>query len=91
MQKAVLTLKQKTTITKDVYELIYTSDIDLSIKPGQFLLCDCAPENPKLKRSYSVSYADRNTIQFVIKRLEDGTGGSKAICDQEVGHMMSTI
>jgi len=82
-----LTLRNKKQLTHDVYELEYGSDVVLPILPGQFLLCDTA-EDPKLRRSYSVSWVETNSIFFIIKRLSDGKGGSVAICDQEVGHSM---
>ena len=91
MKKNTLTLIKKIQLTHDVYELTYTSNEPIEIQPGQFLLCDCEADNPKYKRSYSVSYADKNMVQLVIKRLENGTGGSIAICNQEIGHQMSTM
>lgn len=82
-----LTLKNKQQLTHDVYELEYISEQDLGIFPGQFLLCDTSG-NPKLRRSYSVSWAKGNSIFFIIKRLPEGKGGSVAICDQEIGYVM---
>jgi len=90
MKTQTLTLIEKIQLTHDVYELVYTTE-DLDIQAGQFLLCDCEEGNPKLKRSYSVSWAAQEKVHFIIKRLADGTGGSIAICDQEVGHQMSTM
>lgn len=52
-----LTLHAKKQLTHDVYELEYRSEDVLMILPGQFLLCDTAGD-PKLKRSYSVSWVD---------------------------------
>lgn len=51
-----LTLHAKKKLTHDVYELEYRSEDALTIFPGQFLLCDTSGD-PKLKRSYSVSWA----------------------------------
>ncbi len=84
----LLTLRNKKQLTHDVYELEYTSDQKLDIFPGQFLLCDTSGD-PKLRRSYSVSWAQGNIVQFIIKRLPEGKGGSVAICDQEIGHVMN--
>ena len=82
-----LTLQDKKQLTHDVYELEYISENLLNILPWQFLLCDTAWD-PKLRRSYSVSWAETNRIFFIIKRLPEGKGGSMAICDQEIGHKM---
>lgn len=81
-----LTLQGRKQLTHDVYELEYRSET-LSILPGQFLLCDTSSD-PKLKRSYSVSWTQGNSFFFIIKRIPDGAGGSVAICDQLIGHRM---
>ena len=81
-------LVQKIQLTYDVYELIYKTQETVNILPGQFLLCETNETNPRLRRAYSVSFSDGENIHFIIKRLADGKGGSKAICDQEIGHMM---
>lgn len=82
-----LTLQNKKQLTHDVFELEYSSQDSFSILPGQFLLCDTAWE-PKLRRSYSVSWAEWTSVFFIIKRLAEGKWGSVAICDQEIGHEM---
>lgn len=82
-----LTLQNKKQLTHDVYELEYVSKSATSIVAGQYLLCDTSGD-PKLRRSYSVSWAEWNSIFFIIKRVSEGTGGSVAICDQEIGHVM---
>lgn len=82
-----LTLQNKKQLTHDVYELEYFSAHILDIAPGQFLLCDTAGE-PKLRRSYSVSWVQGKSVFFIIKRLLEGKGGSVAICDQKIGHEM---
>lgn len=53
----LLTLKNKKQLTHDVYELEYTSEQTLVVLPGQFLLCDTSGD-PKLRRSYSVSWSE---------------------------------
>ena len=88
MNSYQLKLIQKKTLTHDVYELVYTCSEPFVIIPWQFLLCDCDANNPKFKRSYSVSWIEWNDIFFIIKRLHEGSWGSKAICDQEIGHQM---
>lgn len=88
MQKNTIVLHQKKMLTADVYELIYESEERIDIQPGQFFLCDCDMYDPTKKRSYSLSYSDGFRHEFIIKRLENGTGGSKAICDQDIGHGM---
>ncbi len=81
-------LVQKIHLAHDVYELIYTIQEPVNILPGQFLLCETDAHHPRLRRAYSVSYSDAKNIHFIIKKIPDGKGGSKAICDQEIGHSM---
>ena len=84
MKQHPLKLTKKTKLTPDVFELIYYSNEKIPIQPGQFFLCDCDAHDPKKKRSYSLSYSDGISHEFIIKRLENGTGGSRAICDQNI-------
>lgn len=65
-----LTLKNKKQLTHDVYELEYTSEENIALLPGQFLLCDTSGD-PKFRRSYSVSWASEKQIFFIIKRLPE--------------------
>lgn len=81
-------LVQKIHLTYDVCELIYTTQEPIDILPGQFLFCETDVQTPHLRRAYSVSYADEKHIHFIIKKIPGGKGGSKAICDQEIGHSM---
>lgn len=83
-----ITLTHKTQLSHDVYELIYALDSAQHILPGQFLLCDTDIENPKLRRAYSVSDYRGDSVHFIIKKIPNGKGGSKAICEQEIGHTM---
>ncbi len=82
-----LTLTNKKQLTHDVYELRYMAEENIFLLPGQFLLCDTSGD-PKLRRSYSVSWAQGKEVFFIIKRLPEWKGGSVAICDQEIGHTM---
>lgn len=84
----MIELIDKKILTHDVYELCYKSQTPLNILPGQFLLCDTDATNTKLRRSYSVSWAEWNMIYFIVKRIADGGGGSIALCDQPLGHLM---
>ncbi len=72
-------LTKKEKITKDVFELVFESEVDFEITPGQFITF-MLPKS-KLWRSYSVLNKDINWVSFLIKRLEDGRWWSKEICD----------
>lgn len=37
------------------------------------------------RRAYSIAYSDGRRHLFIIKRLETGKGGSREICDLEIG------
>ncbi|MFZ4461084.1 MAG: ferredoxin--NADP reductase [Patescibacteria group bacterium] len=85
------TLVQKKILTHDVFELHFQAESELPCKPGQYLLFTL---NSGLKRSYSIAYKDGTNYMLIIKRLENGGGGSKEICDLEIGaviHAMSPI
>lgn len=88
MDSFFIKLLEKNQLTHDVYELIYTCETKIIIIPGQFLLCDTDATNPKLRRSYSISDYRSWKIHFIIKELPNGRGGSKAICQQVIGHTM---
>ena len=83
-----LTLTEKVLLTHDVYELHFCTVDSLPCKPGQYLLCTL-PSG--LKRSYSIADTDGTHFTLIIKRLEDGAGGSKEICDLEVGEAIQTM
>lgn len=72
-------LIKKEKITKDVFELIFESEKDFEIIPGQFITF-MLPKS-RLGRSYSVLNKDINWVSFLIKRLEDWRWWSKEICD----------
>ena len=65
-----LTLTNKKQLTHDVYELRYMAEENIFLLPGQFLLCDTSGD-PKLRRSYSVSWAQGKEVFFIIKRLPE--------------------
>jgi len=58
MNSFFITLLKKQHLTHDVYEMIYETEKDIVVLPGQFLLCETNPENFKLRRSYSISDYD---------------------------------
>lgn len=70
-------LTAKRALTHDVFELTFTSEAP-TCNPGQFILFTL-PSG--LKRAYSVAWQSGKEWIFIIKRLEDGKGGSKEICD----------
>lgn len=72
-------LIKKEKITKDVFELVFESEKDFEITPGQFITF-MLPKS-RLWRSYSVLSKDINWVSFLIKRLEDWRWWSKEICD----------
>ncbi len=88
MDSFFITLIKKKQLTHDVYELVYKSEEEIIPQPGQFLLCDTDDTNPKLRRSYSISDYEWENFHFIIKEIPDGKGGSKAICQQSIGHKM---
>ena len=78
----MLKLIINTKLTHDVYELTFSSEKALSPKPGQFVLLTL-PSG--LKRAYSIAYSQNDKIVLIVKRLENGLGGSRELCDLAVG------
>lgn len=81
-QKVQLALTAKRPLTHDVWELDFGAPAGFPCQPGQFVMFTLAPAP---SRAYSVAWAQPGLLRFVIKRVESGGGGSKAICDLPVG------
>ncbi|MDP2091346.1 MAG: FAD-dependent oxidoreductase [Candidatus Gracilibacteria bacterium] len=78
-------LIKKINLTDNVYELTFKGENELDMKPGQFVtfLLDKIGG-----RAYSVLEKDGRNIVLLIKKWEldeGGRGGSKYICEQEIG------
>ncbi|MDD5198025.1 MAG: FAD-dependent oxidoreductase [Candidatus Gracilibacteria bacterium] len=82
MQQTPFKLIQKNKLTHDVYELIFTIHESIQTEPGQYVLF-LLPKS-KLRRAYSIGYADGQTFTFIIKQIEGGAGSTE-ICSLEVG------
>lgn len=82
-------LKEKKSLTKDVFELVFTPETDFEIIPGQFITF-ILPQT-KFWRSYSVLDKKWKQIHFLIKRLDDGRWWSKEICDYDVWTILKWI
>lgn len=87
-QKITMTLLFKRQLTHDVWELDFSVPSDFSCQPGQFVMFTLAPAP---NRAYSVAWAQPGLLRFVIKRLENGAGGSKAACDLAVGSSLGAM
>jgi len=82
-------LISKENLTQNVFLLIYESENDFSIIPGQFITFIL----PKtwFARAYSVLFKEWKKCYFIIKRLENGRWWSIEICDYEVGVVLKWI
>jgi NAD(P)H-flavin reductase len=69
--------------------MVFESDIDLSSISGQFLTFLL----PKtwFARAYSILFQEWRKFEFIIKRLENGRGWSKEICDIEVWTILKWV
>lgn len=76
------TLIEKKYLTSDVFELVYEAEKDFEILPGQFITF-LLPKTG-FGRAYSVLDTIGKKVYFIIKRLENGRGWSKEICDYEI-------
>lgn len=89
MNSTNFTLISKTSLTNDVFELIYEADRDLNIIPGQFITF-ILPKT-KFARAYSVLDKVWNKFYFIIKRVENGRWWSKEICDWEINTILKWV
>ena len=76
------TIKSKKQLTDDVFELVFESDYEINETPGQFITFILP--NGIGGKSYSILGSSWNECTLIIKRCEDGQGGSKYICDSQV-------
>lgn len=76
------TLIEKKHLTQDIFELVFEAENDFEMISGQFLTF-LLPKTG-FGRAYSVLYKKEKKVYFIIKRLENGRGGSKEICDYDV-------
>lgn len=72
-------LIRKAQLTHDVFELVFSGPAWDAPKAGQYIMF-VLPQT-KLRRSYSLADYNNGEYTCIIKRLEDGQGGSKEICD----------
>lgn len=75
-------LLSKKNLTSDVFEMVFEIQDDFLITPGQFITFLL----PKtwFWRAYSVLDKHWKNVYFIVKRLENGRGWSKEVCDLEV-------
>jgi NAD(P)H-flavin reductase len=74
--KSLFTLKTKTALTHNVFELVFECEHDQEVLPGQFVMFFLASG---LRRSYSIAYKTGTYYTFIIKQLEGGAGSTE-IC-----------
>ncbi|MDD5770094.1 MAG: FAD-dependent oxidoreductase, partial [Candidatus Gracilibacteria bacterium] len=82
-------LISKKNLTQDVFELVFEVLDDFEIIAGQFITF-LLPKTG-FGRAYSVLNKDGKNIYFIIKRLENGRGGSREICDIEIGSILRGV
>nr|MDD3719793.1 FAD-dependent oxidoreductase [Candidatus Gracilibacteria bacterium] len=82
-------LTKKTKLTIDVFEMIFEVEEKFNYNYGQFITFIL----PNIGgRAYSMlDVIDGNKIKLIIKRLENGRGGSKFICDSEIGTILKGV
>ncbi|MBB1565343.1 FAD-dependent oxidoreductase [Candidatus Gracilibacteria bacterium] len=89
MQKYIL--KNIKKLTLDVFELDFEGENELKIIPGQFITFMIDGIGA---RAYSILEKDGKNLKFIIKKVElkeGGRGGSKYLCEMEVGAELKGI
>ena len=87
-QKVELELAAKEALTPDVWRLDFRTPSAELPAPGQFFTFFLAPAP---NRAYSVAWAETGLLRFVVKRVENGGGGSRRLCDLPVGAKIQAI
>ncbi|MDD5213327.1 MAG: FAD-dependent oxidoreductase [Candidatus Gracilibacteria bacterium] len=82
-------LLEKKKLTPDVYEMIFSDGNETTNKPGQFMTF-MLPKT-KFGRAYSICETSNDKYIFIIKRVENGRGGSIEITDLEVGEELKAV
>lgn len=85
MKRTQFELIEKNNLTNDVFELKFKADDFEQSQAWQFVTFTLKIWEKKLKRAYSIAYQEDDILTFIIKRLEEWKGWSKAICDIEIG------
>ncbi|MFO0763601.1 MAG: FAD-dependent oxidoreductase [Candidatus Gracilibacteria bacterium] len=89
LQTTDFCLIRKTQLTHDVFELVFSGPVWDVPKAGQYIIFVLL--QTKLRRSYSLASYQNGEYTCIIKRLEDGQGGSKEICDLPLESCVPTI
>ncbi|PID87711.1 hypothetical protein CSB07_00105 [Candidatus Gracilibacteria bacterium] len=82
-------LVNKNKLTQNIFHLVFEIHENIKMIPGQFITF-ILPNNIG-GRAYSILNQKENTIELIIKRVENGRGGSKFICDTKVGENLKGI
>ncbi|MDD4151421.1 MAG: FAD-dependent oxidoreductase [Candidatus Gracilibacteria bacterium] len=82
-------LLEKKKLTNDVYEMIFSDGNKTSNKPGQFMTF-MLPKTG-FGRAYSICETSNDKYIFIIKRVENGRGGSIEITDLEIGSELKAV
>ncbi|NDK07745.1 hypothetical protein EOM39_00695 [Candidatus Gracilibacteria bacterium] len=82
------TLVEKKKLTYDLFEMIFETEDSFSFIHGQFITFVLPGIGG---RAYSILETNGKYIKLIIKRLENGRGGSKFICDCNLGCILKGV
>ncbi|MDD3793955.1 MAG: FAD-dependent oxidoreductase [Candidatus Gracilibacteria bacterium] len=83
-------LINKKNLTSNIFELVFESENNFEFKPGQFITFLI----PVGGRAYSILEETGKQLKLIIKKREldeGGRGGSKYLCELEVGNIIRGV
>lgn len=86
MKQAIFEITENKKIAKDTFRMVIATDVDVDIKPGQFV--DIKIDGFTLRRPISVSYAEDNRITLIYKTAGQGT---EKLSDMKKGEKLDVL
>lgn len=81
IQKYNAVLEKVENLTPTVKEFIFNVNSEVNFKTGQWVMLEIPGQGQVFKRAMSIASPDyeKKNLAFCVKRIDEGTGGSKAL------------
>ncbi len=91
--RSILTLKEKKSLTKDIYEFIFKSDVKIDYKAGQYLEWTLGHNNPDQRgnrRYFTISSSPTESeIKLGVKFYDNSSSFKKTLVAMNIGDTVS--
>lgn len=91
--RSTLTLKDKKSLTKDIYEFFFKSDVKIDYKPGQYLEWTLGHDNPDQRgnrRYFTISSSPtEEDIKLGVKFYDNSSSFKKRLLVMNIGETMT--